>query len=570
MKKKSILNACICFLIVGNFIFAQTPNTLTVEEEKQGFRLLWDGHTTEGWRGVSSDKFPEKGWKIQNGQLNTVPSEGRGGDIVTTDSFSDFELVLDFKLAQGGNSGIKYFVNPNLPKSSLGLEYQLIDDERHPDAENGRDGNRTTASLYDMISAPKDKVLKPAGEWNTARIVCQGVKVEHWLNGVKLFDYERNSPEYQRLIALSKYKDLPKFGIGKTGRLLLQEHGDTVSFRSIKIKALPSLQTHSPFPIGFAIVPDRLEKDPRYLQVIKQEVGSITPSNHLKPSRISPQAGVYNFKEADSMIDFARSQNMRVHGHTFVWFIDTAPEWLKQIKDSTTLENTLKMYIQTVGSHFRGKVVSWDVVNEAFEDNETGNIRRQEKSPEGKSYLNLGGILGRDYVARMFEYAHATDPEALLFYNDYRQERFPKKLEAILNMVADFKRRNIPIHGLGLQMHINVDMPNEGIENALLKSAETGLLIHISELDIALNSKKKTPFTPTNEDLEKQFQKYKFVVEAYRRLVPPKQQFGITMWNVGDADSWIPGQCKCPDYPLLFNQDYQPKKAYKGFLEGLK
>ena len=331
----------------------------------------------------------------------------------------------------------------------------------------------------------------------------------------------------------------------------------------------PTLQSQAPFKVGFAIDPDRFRKDPRYAGVITREAGSITAANYMKPSRISPQPGKYDFEKADYLAEVARTRGMRLHGHALVWFIDTSPDWLKQIRDSTTLETTLRAYIQTVGTHFRGKVASWDVVNEAVEDNETGAIRTQATSPDGRSYLNLGGILGTDYVARMFMYAHAADPDALLFYNDYRQERFPKKLEAILNMVQDFKRRNIPIHGLGLQMHINIDTPNEAIENALRKTAATGLLIHISELDVAMNPKKVTPFVPTADALARQAAKYRFVVEAYRRLVPPNQQYGITMWNVGDGDSWIPGHCKCPDFPLLFDTDYTKKPAYQAFSDGL-
>lgn len=216
----------------------QSTNTLSRREKKEGVKLLWDGKTTEGWRGASLDKFPEKGWKIQDGVLSIEPSEGKGGDIVTTEAYRNFELSVDFKLTEKGNSGIKYFVDPNLPKSGLGLEYQLLDDDKHPDAKQGRDGNRTTASLYDMIAAPKDKRFMPIGEWNTAKIVSKGNHTEHWLNGVKVLEYERNSDEYRRLIALSKYKDLPNFGTGEKGRILLQNHGDRMFFRNIKIRTI--------------------------------------------------------------------------------------------------------------------------------------------------------------------------------------------------------------------------------------------------------------------------------------------------------------------------------------------
>lgn len=216
----------------------QPPNTISAAEKKMGYKLLWDGKTTNGWRGAALETFPEKGWKISDGVLSVEPSEGKGGDIVTTEAFSNFELSVDFKLTEGGNSGIKYFVDPNLPKSGLGLEFQVLDDDKHPDAKMGRDGNRTVGSLYDLIPASKNKPVRKIGEWNTAKIVSKGNHTEHWLNGVKVVEYERNSDEYRRLIALSKYKDLPHFGTGEKGRILLQFHGDQVFFRNIKIRQL--------------------------------------------------------------------------------------------------------------------------------------------------------------------------------------------------------------------------------------------------------------------------------------------------------------------------------------------
>ncbi|WP_159475020.1 endo-1,4-beta-xylanase [Dyadobacter sp. 3J3] len=329
------------------------------------------------------------------------------------------------------------------------------------------------------------------------------------------------------------------------------------------------LKNKAPFPVGFAIDPAMVKNNALYRQTIIEQVASLTVANYMKPSRISPQKGVFNFEQADYLIDFAKQQNKRVHGHTLVWYINTAPEWMKAIKDSTELENVLKNYIATVGNHFKGKVASWDVVNEAF-NNQDGAVRTEVQDNKGKTVLNLGGILGKDYVARMFQYTHQADPGALLFYNEYGQEGNPKKLESVLNMVADFKKRKIPIHGLGLQMHISISTSDAGIENALQKSADTGLMIHISELDIAINATKKPDFKATPELIEKQKEKYKFVVAAYKRIVPVKQQFGITMWGVGDADSWIPGFCSCSDFPLLFDEKYKPKISYEGFAEGLK
>ncbi len=229
------------------FVVNLVPNLLTEDEKKQGWRLLWDGKTTKGWRGAYKEEFPERGWQIKDGVLQVLESGGgesvNGGDIVTEEEFSAFELQLDFKLTEGANSGIKYFVTEeeNIENASaIGLEYQLLDDAKHPDAKMGRDGNRTLASLYDLKTSEKNqRFLKPIGEWNQARLVVKPDNtVEHWLNGIMALTYKRGSQEFKDLVANSKYKDWENFGEAIQGHILLQDHGNTVYFRSIKIKEL--------------------------------------------------------------------------------------------------------------------------------------------------------------------------------------------------------------------------------------------------------------------------------------------------------------------------------------------
>lgn len=223
-----------------------TKNTLTPEEAKNGWKLLWDGKTTNGWRGAKLDHFPNKGWTIDNGVLIVNAADGKesadGGDIITDDQYGDFELKVDFKLTKGANSGIKYYVDPELNKgagSAIGLEYQILDDANHPDAKLGaQPGSRTVCSLYDMIQADPKKPITPIGEWNTAYIVSKNNHVEHWLNGVKVLEYERGSKDFERLVKESKYKVWPNFGLAKRGYILLQDHGNKVYFRNVKIKAL--------------------------------------------------------------------------------------------------------------------------------------------------------------------------------------------------------------------------------------------------------------------------------------------------------------------------------------------
>jgi hypothetical protein len=226
-------------------------NTLTAAEKTAGWRLLWDGRTTDGWRSAKSETFPAKGWEIKDGVLSVLASGGAesaaGGDIITRERFSEFELVLDFKITPGANSGIKYYCQPNLDPitgsgaktttgSAIGLEFQILDDARHPDAKLGCDGNRTIASLYDLMPASASKQPNPIGEWNTARVLVRGSHVEHWLNGAKVLEYERGGEEFRKCVKTSKYKTIPGFGEWADGHILLQDHGNDVSFRNVKIR----------------------------------------------------------------------------------------------------------------------------------------------------------------------------------------------------------------------------------------------------------------------------------------------------------------------------------------------
>lgn len=223
-----------------------TKNQLTIDEQKNGWKLLWDGKTTEGWRGARLDDFPDKGWVIKDGALTVLSTGGEesaaGGDIVTVGTYGDFELKVDFKLTEGANSGIKYYVDTDLnkgPGSSIGLEYQILDDARHPDAKLGNHkGSRTLASLYDLIQADPDKPAHPIGEWNSAHIISKGGHVEHWLNGMKVLEYKRGSEDFRKLVSESKYAKWPNFGEAEKGHILLQDHGDRVSFKNVKIRPI--------------------------------------------------------------------------------------------------------------------------------------------------------------------------------------------------------------------------------------------------------------------------------------------------------------------------------------------
>lgn len=229
-------------------------NELTSKEKAEGWKLLWDGKTNQGWRGAKLKHFPENGWKIENGILSVLPSGGaesaNGGDIVTVDRYKNFILEVDFQLSKGANSGIKYFVDTEINQgagSAIGCEFQILDDRNHPDAKAGVNDNRTLGSLYDLIKAdgreynphlPNTKYVNGFDHWNRARVVVNGNKVQHFLNGIKVVEYERNTQMWHALVAYSKYAQWPGFGDFESGHLLLQDHGDAVNFKNIKIKEL--------------------------------------------------------------------------------------------------------------------------------------------------------------------------------------------------------------------------------------------------------------------------------------------------------------------------------------------
>ena len=235
-------------LLTASFTaFAQTAtpnNQLSKAEQKAGWKLLFDGKTFNGWRGFHQEKVPA-GWIIEDGCISRVQAQGQlgeaGGDLITAEQFDNFEFTLEWKISRGGNSGIKYLVSESLPAkghSAVSFEMQVLDDDNHPDAKMGINGNRKASALYDIMPPNDRKKLKPVGEFNQIRLVVKGNHIEHWLNGTKVLEYERGSEALKALVAKSKFNKEPLFGTFAKGHILVQEHGDKVWYRNIKIRPI--------------------------------------------------------------------------------------------------------------------------------------------------------------------------------------------------------------------------------------------------------------------------------------------------------------------------------------------
>ena len=211
-------------------------NQLTAAEKAAGWKLLFDGASTKGWRAYKKNSFPAKGWKVEDGILKKVAGE-TGGDIITESKFDNFDLQWEWRIAEKGNNGIKYLVTEER-SSAPGHEYQMLDDAGHPDGKVGP--KRQTASFYDVLPPAADKKLNPPGEWNSSRVLIQGNHVEHWLNGAKVLEYELGSEAVLAAVQQSKFKTAKGFGTKITGHILLTDHHDECWFRNLKIRELPA------------------------------------------------------------------------------------------------------------------------------------------------------------------------------------------------------------------------------------------------------------------------------------------------------------------------------------------
>ncbi|GAB2789067.1 endo-1,4-beta-xylanase [Rhabdobacter roseus] len=317
------------------------------------------------------------------------------------------------------------------------------------------------------------------------------------------------------------------------------------------------------FPVGAAVTPRTVEEGPE-AELLRKQFNSLTAENVMKPQPIHPTEGTYNWEPADKIVAFAQANGMKMRGHTLCWHNQT-PDWFFKDKDGKevskeVLLQRLKEHITTVVGRYKGKIYAWDVVNEAVPD-APGNIYRES---------NWYKIIGEEYIARAFEYAHAADPNALLFYNDYNTESTSKR-DRIYTLLKGLLDKGVPVHGVGLQGHWSLTDPTaEALEESITKFASLGLQVHITELDMSVYPKEHarrerrdtdvSTFTPEQEQQQiDQYQRIFGVLRKHKDKIT-----SVTFWNLSDRSSWLdnfPVRGR-KDYPLLFDQNYQPKKAY--------
>ncbi len=318
-----------------------------------------------------------------------------------------------------------------------------------------------------------------------------------------------------------------------------------------------SLKNKVDFHCGVVVDMSKVDFIDDYEQIVKNQFSSATAENIMKPFYLHPSENVYYWEDADRLADYCAANSLRLHGHTLIWH-QQLPHWMTNYEGfKADWENMLKEHITQIVGHFKGRVASWDVVNEAFNDDGTlrNNIWKQN--------------IGIGYLEKAFIYAHEADPNAQLFYNDYSVVINPIKRKAILSYFNQLKVKGIPIDGIGLQMHIFNGFPeNIEISNAFDEIWKNDYLIHISELDISMNPLSvNMDFAPQNE-LTRQAEKYLYVFKSYDRI-PNQYKFGITVWGVGDGDSWIRYYYSRDDYPLLFDDNYQAKPAFCKLISNL-
>jgi len=316
---------------------------------------------------------------------------------------------------------------------------------------------------------------------------------------------------------------------------------------------LRSLAQQRGIGIGTAALMEPFQNDSTYREVLAREFNRLTPENAMKFGQLHPERDRYNFTKADALVTFAKAHQMQVHGHTLVWH-QSMPDWLTQVEwTREELMDILHQHIYTVVAHYQGQLAAWDVVNEAVAGN--GSLR-------DSIWLSR---IGPEYIELAFRWAHEADPQARLFYNDHDGEGLGKKSDAIYELIKDLRQRNVPIHGVGFQMHKSIKNPPsiEQVAANIKRLGKLGLEVQITEMDVQIHDGKGT----TQQRLASQADVYR---EMLRVCLDAPTCKSLTTWGLADHLSWIPHFYKRPDSPLLFDESYRPKPAYNALVDVLK
>ncbi len=315
------------------------------------------------------------------------------------------------------------------------------------------------------------------------------------------------------------------------------------------------------FKIGAAVKVASLQGGTTYSNTVKNEFNQITAEYEMKMNFIWKGDGNYDFSKVDYLVNFAQQNKLEVHGHALLWY-QSFPDWIRTAGyDTVMFENKVKIYISTIVGRYKGKIRSWDVANEIFNDD--GSLRI-ESQIQGRFKDPIG------FVGRCFKYAREADPNVKLFYNDYNVVLATGKRTAMKNMALRFKREGYPIDGLGEQFHYRISTSQSQINNGFADLASSGLLVHISEADCKINVNNSSSYVINDTDRIKQSDFYKNLARLYNAL-PANQKFAITTWGVTDKETWLRDSGNGnKEYPLLFDENFNKKPAYNGFLAGLQ
>ncbi len=312
----------------------------------------------------------------------------------------------------------------------------------------------------------------------------------------------------------------------------------------------------SSFSVGMAVQSTKLSGS--YGEIYKNEFNTLTAEWEMKMNVMYPSEGNYNFDKADKIVDFAVANGMDVHGHALIWHSST-PSWVENFSGTDQeFEEMIKDYITTTVTRYKGKVRAWDVVNEAFEDN--GGVLRNSVFRQR---------MGDDYIAKCYQWTRDADPDVLIFYNDYNMVIDPTKFNAAVAMIDQFISNGVPVDGFGFQMHIAYNGPSKNqIANTAKKITDRNLLLHFSELDVRANPNNDLTVLTEARAIEQQT-KVREVVEVYN-AIPAASKYALTVWGLKDDESWLHNFWGHVDWPLLYDNQFNIKKAHTGFLEGLE